>query len=69
MVKQCFTFNEIGQPKIPLHSSEGQVELKVPILNNHELQNGNYTIEISFYVILFNPIKPEISEFKFNLTS
>lgn len=60
-------YNEIGQPKIPLHSSEGQV--KVPILNNHELQNGNYTIKIPLYVILFNPIKPEISEFKFNLTS
>jgi hypothetical protein len=59
--------NETGQPQILLHSSDGQIG--VPVLNNHDLPNGKYTIKIPIYGILFNPIKPEISEFKVNMKS
>jgi hypothetical protein len=59
--------NETGEPQFPLHTSYGQPE--VPIRNNHNLSNGNYVIKILVYGILFNPINPEVSEFKFNTTS
>ncbi|MGA9842056.1 MAG: hypothetical protein WBP64_12710 [Nitrososphaeraceae archaeon] len=59
--------NETGQPQISLHTYNG--EIQVPILNNHNLPAGQYVIKILIYGILFNPIKTEISEFKFNLTS
>jgi hypothetical protein len=57
--------NETGQPQ--LHSFDGQVE--VPILKGQNVSNGNYIIKIRIYGILFNPIKPEVSEFKFKMTS
>ncbi len=57
--------NETGQPQ--LHSLDGQVE--VPILKGQNVSNGNYIIKIRIYGILFNPIKPEVSEFKFTMTS
>jgi hypothetical protein len=59
--------NETGQPQIPLHTFDGQAE--VPILTNHNFPSGNYIIKIPIYGILFNPIKPEVSEFKFNVSS
>ncbi|HEY7078113.1 MAG TPA: hypothetical protein VH500_00325, partial [Nitrososphaeraceae archaeon] len=59
--------NETGQPQIPLHTYNGQAE--IPILKNQNISNGNYIIEIPIYGILFNPIKPEVSEFKFNVSS
>ncbi|HEY7227461.1 MAG TPA: hypothetical protein VH481_04985 [Nitrososphaeraceae archaeon] len=57
--------NETSQPQ--LHTFDGQAE--VPILKNQKISNGNYVIKIPIYGILFNPIKPEVSEFKFNTTS
>ncbi|HEY7228375.1 MAG TPA: hypothetical protein VH481_09645 [Nitrososphaeraceae archaeon] len=59
--------NETGQPQIPLHTYNGQAE--IPILKNQNISNGNYVIKIPIYGILFNPIKPEVSEFKFKMTS
>ena len=59
--------NETGQPQIPLHTYDGQAE--IPLLKNQNISNGNYVIKIPIYGILFNPIKPEASEFKFNMTS
>ncbi len=59
--------NETGQPQIPLHTYNGEIE--VPILGNHNLPAGQYVIKIPIYAILFNPLKTEIAEFKFNLTS
>ncbi|HEY7079049.1 MAG TPA: hypothetical protein VH500_05065 [Nitrososphaeraceae archaeon] len=59
--------NETGQPRIPLHTYDGQAE--IPLLKNQNLSNGNYLIKIPIYGILFNPIKPEVSKFKFNMTS
>ncbi len=59
--------NETGQPQIPLHTYNGEIE--VPILGNHNLPAGQDVIKILIYGILFNPLKTEISEFKFNLTS
>jgi hypothetical protein len=58
--------NETGQPQVPLHTFDGQAE--VPILNTQKISNGNYIIKILILGILFNPIKPEVSEFKSNLT-
>jgi hypothetical protein len=59
--------NETGDPQTPLHTTYGQPE--IPVRNNQNISNGNYVIKILIYGILFNPIKPEISEFKFNMTS
>jgi hypothetical protein len=59
--------NETGEPQIPLHTTYGQPE--IPVRKNHNLLNGNYIIKIPIYGILFNPIKPEVSEFNFNMTS
>jgi hypothetical protein len=43
-----------------LHTTYGLP--KVPIRKNHNLPNGNHIIKIPIYGILFNPIKPEISD-------
>jgi hypothetical protein len=59
--------NLTGQSQIPLHAYDGQAE--VPILNNQNISKGNYIIRILIYGILFSPIKPEFSEFEFNMTS
>jgi hypothetical protein len=59
--------NETGDPQTPLHTTYGQPE--IPVRNNHNLPNGNYIIKIPIYGILFNQIKPEVSEFKLNMTS
>ncbi|HEY7083108.1 MAG TPA: hypothetical protein VH500_25725 [Nitrososphaeraceae archaeon] len=59
--------NETGQTQIPLHTFDGQAE--IPILKSQKISNGNYIIKVPIYGILFNPIKPEVSEFKFNMTS
>jgi hypothetical protein len=57
--------NETGKPQ--LHTFDGQAE--VPVLKSQNISNGNYIIKIPIYGILFNPIKPEVSEFKLNMTS
>jgi hypothetical protein len=59
--------NETGESQVPLHTTYGQPE--VPVRKNHNLSSGNYIIKIPIYGILFNPTKPEASEFKFNMTS
>ena len=57
--KQVFQASQLaGQPGQPLHTAEGAVTIpykfQVP---------GDYSIKISLYGILFNPIKPESADF------
>jgi hypothetical protein len=57
--KQVFQASQLaGQPGQPLHTAEGAVTIpykfQVP---------GDYSINISLYGILFNPIKPESADF------
>ena len=51
-----------GQPP-PLHTSEGIVTIPYTFQGP-----GDYTINVTVYGILFNPIKPESADFTIKVT-
>lgn len=60
--KQLFqATNQTGQPHIPLHAYDGY--MTIPVLNYNFSKEGQYTIEVPVYGILFNPIIPEYAYF------
>ncbi len=61
--KQVFTASQLaGQPP-PLHTSEGIVTIPYAFQGP-----GNYAINVTVYGILFNPIKPESTDFTVKVT-
>jgi hypothetical protein len=61
--KQVFTASQLaGQPP-PLHTSEGIVTIPYTFQSP-----GDYTINVTVYGILFNPIKPESTDFTVKVT-
>ena len=57
--KQVFQLSsQAGHPYQPLHTTEGVV-----IIPYTFQQAGTYVINITVYGFLFNPIKPETSQF------
>ena len=57
--KQVFQASQLaGQPGKPLHTAEGAVTIPYTFQSN-----GDYSINIPVYGILFNPIKPESADF------
>jgi hypothetical protein len=62
--KQVFSASQdAGDPGTPLHAPEGIVIIP------HTVQNpGNYTVNVTVYGILFNPIKPESANFTIKVT-
>ena len=62
--KQVFTASQLaGQPGKPLHTAEGIVTIPYTFP-----APGDYSINISVYGILFNPIKPESADFTIKVT-
>ena len=61
--KQMFAASQLaGQPP-PLHTSEGIVTIPYTFQGP-----GDYTINVTVYGILFNPIKPESADFTIKVT-
>jgi len=61
--KQVFQLsNSTGYPNQPLHTVEGIVTIPYTFQ-----QEGTYVINITVYDILYNPIKPETSQFTINV--
>ena len=61
--KQVFQLSsQAGYPNQPLHTAEGVVTIPYTFQ-----QAGTYVINITVYGFLFNPIKPETSQFKINV--
>jgi hypothetical protein len=61
--KQVFAASKLaGQPP-PLHTSEGVVTIPYTFP-----APGSYTIDVTAYGILFNPIKPESADFTIKVT-
>ena len=57
--KQVFQASQLaGQPGKPLHTAEGAVTIPYTFQSN-----GDYSINIPVYGILFNPFKPESADF------
>ena len=57
--KQVFQLSsQAGYPNQPLHTAEGAVTIPYTFQ-----QAGTYVINITVYGFLFNPIKPETSQF------
>ena len=54
--------NQTGQPNIPLHSIPGTMD--IPLFTYDFLKSGEYIIKIPVVGILFNPIIPEMAEFR-----
>lgn len=54
--------NQTGQPNIPLHSIPGTMD--IPLFTYDFQKSGEYTIKIPVFGILFNPIIPEVAEFR-----
>jgi len=58
--KQVFQLSsQAGYPNQPLHTAEGVVTIPYTFQ-----QEGPYVINITVYGFLFNPIKPETTQFK-----
>jgi hypothetical protein len=55
--------NETGQAGLPIHTAEGVINIPYKFQNS-----GNYSIKIPVYGILFNPIRPENTEFMVGVT-
>jgi len=47
-----------GQPGIPLHTAEGIVTIPYKFQ-----ETGHYSVNVTVYGILFNPITPETTQF------
>ena len=61
--KQVFQLsNSTGYPNQPLHTTGGVVTIPYTFQ-----QEGPYVINITVYDILYNPIKPETSQFTINV--
>src|SRR5919199_495495 len=61
--KQVFSASQLaGQPP-PLHTSEGVITIPYTFPGP-----GDYTIDVTAYGILFNPIKPESADFTVKVT-
>jgi hypothetical protein len=57
--KQVFSASQLaGQSGMPLHTAEGIVTIPYTFQGS-----GDYTINVTVYGILFNPIKPESADF------
>ena len=56
--------NESGQPGKPLHTAESVVTIPY----NFRETGNDYSIKVSVFGILFNPIKPESAEFPIKVT-
>ena len=63
--KQVFSASQLaGQSGgAPLHTAEGIVTIPYTFQ-----ASGTYTIDVTVYGILFNPIKPESADFTINVT-
>jgi len=61
--KQVFAASQLAGQPAPLHTSEGIVTIpyKFP-------SPGDYTVDVTAYGILFNPIKPESADFTIKVT-
>ena len=58
--KQVFQLSsQVGYPNQPLHTAKGVVTIPYTFQ-----QEGPYVINITVYGFLFNPIKPETTQFK-----
>ena len=56
--KQVFAPSQLAGQPAPLHTSEGIVTIPYTFRGP-----GDYTIDVTVYGILFNPIKPESADF------
>ena len=56
--KQVFSASQLAGQPLPLHTSEGIVTIPYTFKGP-----GDYTIDVTVYGILFNPIKPESADF------
>jgi hypothetical protein len=55
--------NQTGQPGLPIHTAEGIVSIP------YNFQTiGDYTVKVTVFGILFNPIKPESALFSIKTT-
>jgi hypothetical protein len=54
--------NQTGQPNIPLHSIPGTMD--IPLFTYDFQKSGEYIVKIPVVGILFNPIIPEVAEFR-----
>lgn len=55
--------NQTGQPGLPIHTAEGIVSIP------YNFQTiGDYTVKVTVFGILFNPIKPESALFSVKTT-
>jgi hypothetical protein len=62
--KQVFSASQLaGQSGAPLHTAEGIVTIPYTFQGP-----GDYTISVTIYGILFNPIKPESADFTIRVT-
>lgn len=62
--KQVFSASQLaGQSGAPLHTAEGTVTIPYTFQGP-----GDYTIDVTVYGILFNPIKPESADFTVKVT-
>ncbi len=62
--KQVFSASQLaGQSGAPLHTAEGIVTIPYTFQGP-----GDYTINVTVYGILFNPIKPESADFTIKVT-
>ena len=61
--KQVFAASKLAGQPAPLHTSEGVVTIPYTFPGP-----GNYNIDVTVYGILFNPIKPESTDFTVKVT-
>lgn len=62
--KQVFSASQnAGDPGTPLHAPEGIVIIPLTVQ-----LSGSYTINVTVYGILFNPIRPESADFVIKVT-
>lgn len=62
--KQVFSASQLaGQSGAPLHTAEGIVTIPYTFQSPED-----YTINVTVYGILFNPIKPEFADFRIKVT-
>jgi hypothetical protein len=61
--KQVFSASQLAGQPAPLHTSEGIVTIPYTFPGP-----GDYTIDVTAYGILFNPIKPESADFTVKVT-
>jgi hypothetical protein len=59
--------NHTSKPSVLLHAANGS--MTIPILNYKFNKEGSYLVQVPIYAILYNPIRPEYTNFTIGIAS